>query len=36
MNCLICGGPIEDTDDNQICNECEVTRDELSSGKGDD
>lgn len=34
--CLICDQPIADTDDNQICNNCEVTRDELSNGKGDD
>lgn len=36
MKCLICGGPLDNADDNQICNACEETRDELSNGKGDD
>lgn len=35
--CLICGGPLgEDTNDNQICDACEETRDELSNGKGEE
>lgn len=35
--CLICGKPIiADADDDQICDACEETRDELSNGKGDD
>lgn len=35
--CLICGQLIsQDTDDDQICDACEETRDELSEGKGDD
>ena len=34
--CLICGGPLDnDADDDQICDACEVTRDELSNGKGE-
>ena len=34
--CLICGDPLDtDVDDNQICDACEVTRDELSNGKGE-
>lgn len=35
--CLICGNVITaDADDDQICDDCEETRDELSDGKGDD
>lgn len=35
--CLICGEVITaDADDNQICDACEETRDELSNGKGND
>jgi predicted nucleic acid-binding Zn ribbon protein len=35
--CLICGKPIkEDADDDQICDACEETRDELSNNKGDE
>jgi hypothetical protein len=34
--CLICGSPLDnDADDDQICDACEVTRDELSNGKGE-
>ncbi|MGL5254513.1 MAG: hypothetical protein ACRC9L_05925 [Brevinema sp.] len=34
--CIICGDPImEDANDNQICDNCEETRDELSNGRGD-
>lgn len=37
MNCLICGKFIKaDANDNQICDNCEETRNELSNGKGDD
>jgi len=33
--CLICGGSLhKDADDDQICDECEETREELSNGKG--
>ena len=35
--CLICGKPLsKDSNDDQICDSCEETRDELSNGKGDD
>lgn len=35
--CLVCGNTITaDADDDQICDACEETRDELSNGKGDD
>ena len=35
--CLICGQPIrQGANDNQICDACEETRDELTNGKGED
>ncbi len=35
--CLVCGGVITaDADDDQICDACEETRDELSNGRGDE
>lgn len=35
--CLVCNTHIElDTDNNQICDECEGVRDETTNGKGDD
>lgn len=34
--CLICEGPVSETDDNQICIDCELTSYELSNNKGDD
>ena len=35
--CLVCNKPIRlDSDDNQICDDCEGVRDEVSNGKGDD
>jgi len=35
--CLICGSFItEDSDDDQICDACEETRDELTNGKGEE
>ena len=35
--CLICGKPLtQDANDNQICDDHEETRNELSNGKGED
>ena len=34
--CVVCGKPItHDADDDQICDACEETRDELTNGKGE-
>lgn len=35
--CIVCGGPLkEDLNDDQICDDCEDVRAEVTNGKGDD
>lgn len=36
QKCIICGRQLDSKDDNQICDECEETRNELTNGKGED